>query len=137
MSNDDFLHCVFTERHTLYGKPTIASPKIILLAKYWVTKSIFSPAVSQKTKNRVAFFLAALTLNLRHSWKSASARSFGAAYYTTCVIQNVHFDTKVKDRYSFGIIMNVSAKVNFTKINLCRHVHDDAKVNFTRKSVLN
>ena len=40
--------------HGVYYKSTKASPKILLdlLAKYWVTKSIFSPVVSQKPKNR-------------------------------------------------------------------------------------
>ena len=73
-----FTHA-FTGRYTLHEKSALASPKILLLAKYWVTKSIFSPAVSQKPKTEVVFFLPALTLNWRHSWKSVSTRSFGAA----------------------------------------------------------
>ena len=44
-------------------KSTEASPKILLLANYWVTKSIFSQAVSQKPKTEVVFFSSALTLN--------------------------------------------------------------------------
>ena len=76
-----FFTCVFTWRSSLDDKSTKSSPKIILLAKCWVRKSIFSPAVSQKPKTEVVYFLSALTLNWRYSWKSASERSFGAAYY--------------------------------------------------------
>ena len=72
MSNEVFFTRVFTGRCTSYEKSTKASPKILLVAKYWVAKSIFSPTVSQKPKTEVVFFLSALTLNWRHSWKSAS-----------------------------------------------------------------
>ena len=58
-----FFTRVFTGRYTLHEKSTKASPKILLLAKYWVTKLIFSPAVSQKLNTEVVFFLSALTLN--------------------------------------------------------------------------
>ena len=49
-------------------------------------------------------------------WKSASARSFGAAYLATSVIQNARLDVKVEGAHSFGIILNTPAKVNFTKL---------------------
>ena len=58
-----FFTCVFTERYTLHEKSMKASPKILLLAKYWITKSIFSSALSQKPKTEVVFILSALTLN--------------------------------------------------------------------------
>ena len=59
-----FFTRVITGRYTLHEKSTTeASPKILLLAKYWVTKSIFSLAVTQKRKTEVVFFLSALTLN--------------------------------------------------------------------------
>ena len=58
-----FFTRVFIGRYTLHEKSTKSSPKILSLAKYWVTKSIFSPAVSQKPKTEVVFFLSALTLN--------------------------------------------------------------------------
>ena len=58
-----FLTHVFIGRYTLHEKSTKSSPKILLLAKYWVTKSIFSPAVSQKPKTEVVLFLFALTLS--------------------------------------------------------------------------
>ena len=32
------------------------------------------------------------------------------------MIQNAHFDAKVKGALSFGIILNVPAKVDFTKL---------------------
>ena len=57
-----FTHA-FTGRYTLHEKSASASPKILLLAKYWVTKSIFSPAVSEKPKTKGYIFLPALTLN--------------------------------------------------------------------------
>ena len=57
-----FTH-IFTGKYTLHEKSTKASPKIPLLGKYWVTKSIFLAAVSQKPKTEVVFFLSALTLN--------------------------------------------------------------------------
>ena len=44
---------VSIRRYTLYEKSTYASQKILLLAKYWVTKSLFSQAVSQKPKTKV------------------------------------------------------------------------------------
>ena len=58
-----FTH-ILIGRCTLPEKSTKSSPKILLLAKFWVTKSLFSPAVSQKPpKKEVVFFLSALTLN--------------------------------------------------------------------------
>ena len=63
VSNEDFLYtCIY--------RKVFFAQKILLLAKYWVTKSTFSP----KQKTKVVFFLSALTLNWRHSWKSASAK---------------------------------------------------------------
>ena len=54
-----FFTCVFTEGRPILYQKTLkkakkkqlkASPKILLLAAYWVTKSVFSPVVSQKPK---------------------------------------------------------------------------------------
>ena len=59
-----FFTRIFTGRYTLHEKKTQASPKILLLAKCWVTKSVFSPAVDENPKTNVVFFLSALTLNL-------------------------------------------------------------------------
>ena len=41
----------------------IISKNLLLLAKFWVTNSLFSPAISQKLKSEVVFFLSVLTLN--------------------------------------------------------------------------
>ena len=38
------------------------------------------------------------------------------AYKATCAIQNARFDAKVEGAHSFGIILNVPAKVDFTKL---------------------
>ena len=79
-----FFTRVYTGRYTLHEKSTIASPKILLLlAKDWVTKLVFSPVVSQKLKTEVVFFLSALTSR---------------------------FDAKVEDAHIFDIIMNVPVK---------------------------
>ena len=58
-----FFTRVFIGRCTLPEKSIKSSPKILLLAKFWVTKSIISLAVSQKPKTEVVFFLSTLTLN--------------------------------------------------------------------------
>ena len=52
-----FFTRVFTGRYTLHEKSTKLSPKNLLLARYWVKKSIFPPAFSQKPKTEVVFFL--------------------------------------------------------------------------------
>ena len=65
-----FFTRIFTGRYTLHEKSTYAFQKIPLLTQYWVTKSMFSPAVSEKLKTKVVFFLSALTLDWRHSWIS-------------------------------------------------------------------
>ena len=129
LSNDDFLHSCIYRKVYLHEKSTKASPKILLLAKFWVRKSIFSSAVSKKknkqtkkTKTENVFFLSALTLNWRHSWKSTSAISFSAAYKATCTIPNAHFGVKVEGVNSFGIILNVPASVNFSKLRAGKRV---------------
>ena len=61
MSNDDFLHSCIYRKVYLHEKSTTESPKILLLVS--------------KPKTEVVFFLSALTLNWRHSWKSASAEA--------------------------------------------------------------
>ena len=120
MPNDDFLHScsrVFIERCTSPEKSTKSFPKILLLATFWVTESIFSPAVSQKPKREVLFFLSTLHFDLEFTsyleicvhkklWHSV----FSNMRNTKCA-----FDAKIEGAHSFGIILNVLAKVNFTK----------------------
>ena len=98
----------------LHEKSTYTSQNILLLAQYWVTKSIFSPAISQKPKTQVVFFLSVLTLDWRHSWKSAFARSNSVLINMRDI--NAHFDMKGEGLHRFGIILNVPAKVYFTKL---------------------
>ena len=48
MSNDDFLHkCIYRKVYSTW-KINQNISKILLFAKTWVTKSMFSPAISQK-----------------------------------------------------------------------------------------
>ena len=67
---------VFIRRYTLNEKSTKLSPKILLLAKYWVTKSIFSLHVSQKPKNRSCFLPVLFDLELRSFLEICVRKSF-------------------------------------------------------------
>ena len=116
MSNDDILHSC------IYRKVYFARKIKWIIFKNPISSQILSNKINiftgrqSKPKTEVVFFLTGLTLNWRHSWKSASTRSFGVAHEATCSIQNARFDPKVEDAHIFGISWTCLQRLILTKL---------------------
>ena len=97
-----FTH-VFTERFNLHEKQLMHLKKS--LSKYWVTKSIFSPAVSQICSPKTCFLPVHFDLELT---------SFLEICFAQCIKQHLRYEMHVLMKktgmYSFGIILNLNEK---------------------------
>ena len=107
-----FFTRVFTGRYTLHEKSTKASQKSFYWPNIEYQNQYFHrPSVkNQKQKFLLWPWNEVILGNLRP--QEALAQRIKA----TCTTKNVCFDSKVEGAHSFGIILNVPVKVNFTKL---------------------
>ena len=92
MSKDVFLHSCIYRKVYFARKINLSISKNHIISQILGNKNQDFHRSSVKNQiQKFFFFLSALTLNWRHTWKPASAWIFCAAYLATCVIQNARF----------------------------------------------
>ena len=122
MSNDGFL-CTYRKEH-FARKMNLNISKNSIISQILGNKSTFSSAVTQKPKKEVVFFPARFDLELNHTLKSLSARSFGAAYLATCAIRNVHFDVQVEGGTALNLYYNYWSRMFVDDHRILWHEHE-------------
>ena len=117
MSNDDFLHSCIYRKVYFARKISFSVSKNPINSQILGNKINIFTGRQSKTKNRSCFLPARFDLELtsfleicvhKKLWRSVLSNMRDT--------KNARFDAKVEGAHSRGIILNVPAKVNFTKL---------------------